>query len=53
MLFKVLIGIGLVFVVTGAVIAAPSDNITTILQGAVLCWIALPFFWFASKVQHR
>lgn len=52
MMFKLSIVAGLVLMVAGVCIALPSDDFKTIMIGAMLCWMALPCFWLASKVQY-
>ncbi len=44
---------GVLLLLAGVVIALPADDLRTILIGAALCWMALPCFWLASKVQPR
>ena len=50
-LFRACIVAGLLLLLVGVVIALYADKTPTILTGVALCWMALPCFWLASKVQ--
>ena len=52
MMFKLAIVVGLVLMISGVAIALPSDDVKRIFIGAALCWMSLPCFWLASKVQY-
>lgn len=51
-LFTLCIVVGLVLMTAGVAIALPTDDIRQIWIGASLCWLSLPCFWLASKVQR-
>lgn len=52
MMFKTFIVAGLLLMLSGAAIALPSTDIKTIIIGAAFCWLSLPCFWLAARVQY-
>lgn len=50
--FKAFIILGGILMITGLLIALYAITTRTVLIGAMFCWMSLPLFWLAGKVQN-